>query len=113
MAACTAMVHGKVCDADGKPVPGATVVSAEGGLTARAITDAAGAFTLAEQPEGELHLIAATPTGGGVATCKEDAAGGHHLHPGTVANPADIPLALKLLDADSKLPAGAAPVQSR
>ncbi len=105
MSACTAVVHGKVCDIDGKPVPGATVVSAEGGLTARATTDAAGAFTLAEQPEGQLlHLVAATPTGGGVATCKENEPAVITCTPATVANPTDLPLALKLLDADSKLP---------
>ena len=52
----------------GRPVAGATVVSAEGGLQARAVTDAAGAFTLDKQPEGVLHLVAATPSGGGVAT---------------------------------------------
>ncbi len=104
MAACTATIHGKVCDADGKPVPGATVVSAEGGLAARAVTDAAGAFTLAAQPEGELHLVAATAAGGGLATCKADEPAVITCTPATVANPADIPLALKLLDADSKLP---------
>ncbi len=106
MAACTAVVHGKVRGADGKPLSGTTVVSAEGGLDARTTTDAAGAFTLRDQPEGELlHLVAATSTNGGVATCKEDEPAVITCTPGTLAQPSDIPLALKLLEADSKLPA--------
>ena len=98
-----ATVSGKVCNAAGKPVQGATVVSVEGGLSARTITDDAGAFTLANQPLGDLHLLAATSTGGGLAT--------YQAHEpaiictsGTVADPTDIPLALQWLDADKRLP---------
>ena len=103
MVACPATVRGKVCDADGKPVQGATVVSAEGGLATRAVTDTAGAFTLPNQPLGELHLVAATPTGGGVATCTEQATDIRIIcTPALVATPSDIPLALALLDADKE-----------
>jgi len=105
MTACTATVHGKVCDASGTPVAGATVVSVEGGLQARAITDAVGIFTLTNQPEGKLHLIAATTTGGGVGTSTQST--GNSLiiwTPGAIAKPSDITLALQLLDTDSKLP---------
>lgn len=105
MVPCTATVHGKVLDAGGKPLPGATVVSAEGGLDMRAVTDTAGAFTLVNQPEGDLHLVAATPAGGGLATCPENTKDVLiTCTPGTVAKPIDIPLAMQLLDADSKLP---------
>jgi len=105
MLACRSTIHGKVCDAGGKPVPGATMVSVEGGLTARATTDEMGAFTLANQPEGTLYLIAATPTGGGLATCAENATGVLiTCTPGKTAKPTDIPLALQWLDADSKRP---------
>ncbi len=106
MIACTARVQGKVCATDGKPVPGATVVSAEAGLEQRAVTDAAGAFTLTGQPEGQLHLIAATPIGGGVAACTAPAANVLISYAaGLVAQPCDVPLAIKLLDADSRQPA--------
>ncbi len=104
MTACAAVVHGKVCDGDGKPVAGATVVSVEGGLAARAVSDAAGVFTLSEQPAGELHLVAATTTGGGLATCDSHDPAIITCTPGAVANPVDVPLALQLLDADSQLP---------
>lgn len=105
MAACTATVRGKVLGADGKPVQGATVVSVEGGLRLRAVTDAAGAFTLAKQPACALHLIAATPTGGGLATCNEHAIDVRiTCTPGTHAKPVDVPLVMQLLDADSKRP---------
>ncbi len=104
MLAISTVIHGKVCDAEGKPVPGATVVSAEVGLKARAITDAAGAFTLENQPGDELHLIAATPTGGGLATCKAWEPAVITCTRSKVANPTDIPLARQLLDADSRLP---------
>ncbi len=106
LAACTASVQGKVCDAGGKPVAGATVVSAEAGPDNRAVTDAAGAFTLSGQPEGELHLVAATPTGGGLAACTAPAANIRiTCTPGLLAQSCDVPLAMKLFDADSKLPA--------
>ncbi len=105
MGACTATIHGTVCDAAGKPVKGATVVSAEGGLTNRAITDEAGDFTLSNQPDGELHLVAATPTGGGFVTCAEHATDIRiTCTPGKIAKPHDIALVLALLEADSKLP---------
>lgn len=105
MAACTGTVHGKVCDAAGKPVQGATVVSVEGGRSIRAVTDGAGAFTLPNQPDGALHLVAATPTGGGLATCPANTANMLiTCTPGLVAKPNDIPLALAWLDADGKLP---------
>ena len=105
MAACTTAVRGKVYNSAGKPLQGATVVSVESGLSTRVITDASGAFILTNQPEGELHLIAATTTGGGLATCS-----GQHLYvnincmPGKAAHPVDIQLVQELLDADNKLP---------
>ncbi len=104
MLACSTVVYGKVCDINGKPVPGATVVSVEGGLTARAVTDEAGAFTLASQPSGELHLVAATPTGAGLATWPGNIPAVITWKSSIVANPTDIPLALRILDAESKLP---------
>jgi len=52
-------VRGTVTDADGKPVAGALVISAEAGMTALATTDAAGAFTLTDQPAGGITLLAA------------------------------------------------------
>ena len=105
MASCAFTVQGKVYDAGGKPVPGATVVSVEGGLAARAVTDAMGTFILTGQPESALHLVAATPTGGGLATCPEHAADIRiTCMPGLVAKPRDIPLALAMLEADGKLP---------
>ena len=105
MAACQATIHGTVRDADGKPVPGAVVVSAEGGLDARATTDAAGAFTLAAQPICALHLIAATAAGGGLATCAEQQTGVTiTCTPSLLAKPSDIALAQQLLETDSKLP---------
>ncbi len=100
-----AVVHGKVCDAAGKPVKGATVVSVEVGLFYRAVTDSAGAFTLTHQPLDVQHLIAATPTGGGLATGTENTKSVLiTCSPARIAKPHDIPLALALLDADSKLP---------
>ncbi|MGA2501480.1 MAG: carboxypeptidase-like regulatory domain-containing protein, partial [Tepidisphaeraceae bacterium] len=111
MMAANATVRGKVCDAGGKPVPGATVVSAEGGLSLRTVTDAAGAFTLPEQPGGELHLVAATAAGGGLVTCPMSTDGKARsdiritFTPGLVSKPHDIALALSLLDADGKRPA--------
>ena len=105
MAACTATVQGTVCDGDGKPVHGATVVSVEGGASNRAVTDAAGAFTLTEQPEGELHLVAATPDGGGLTTCADNATNVRiTCIPGMRANPHDLASARQMLKADSKLP---------
>ena len=105
MAACTATVHGQVCDAAGKPVHGASVVSVEVGRSTRAVTDEAGSFTLEHQPECELHLVAATPTGGGLATCAAHATDVRiTCTPGLVAKPRDIGLAQSLLEADDKLP---------
>ena len=106
LAACDATVRGTVRDADGKPVADATVVSAEVGVSARAVTDATGAFTLAAQPAvPELHLVAATPTGGGVAVCAEKATDVHITWtPSTIAKPVDLELAQALLAADLKLP---------
>lgn len=52
-------VRGTVTDADGKPVSGALVISAEAGMSALATTDAAGAFTLTDQPAGGITLLAA------------------------------------------------------
>ena len=104
MLACPATVRGKVCDVAGKPVQGAVVVSAEGGLAARAVTDAAGAFTLPNQPAGELHLVAATPTSGGVTQCTAQAADVLiTCQPGISANPNDSSLALALLAVDRRL----------
>ena len=102
MAACDATVRGTVRDAGGLPVADATVVSAESGLSVRAVTDAAGAFTLTEQPSaGELHLAAATPAGGGLAACTGNAAEVLiTIKPGKVAKPIDLELAQELLDAD-------------
>ena len=83
-------------------------LSMESGRSVRAVTDAAGAFTLTEQPEEKLHLVAATPAGGGLATCTAKMAGDrcpHHLHVrADLPQPVDIPLAVSLLDADGKLP---------
>ena len=107
MAACTTTIHGKVCDAGGKPVAGAAVIAAEGGLDVRTVTDDAGAFTLSRLPEGELHLVAATATGGGVAICTEHTQDVRITWtPNTVIKPIDIPLAVRLLDDDLKLPKG-------
>lgn len=108
MAACTATVRGTVQDADGKPVAGATVVSAEGGLAARTTSDETGAFTLTAQPaDGELHLVAATPTGGGLGFCTGNTAGVViTCLPGLVAKPVDLKLAQELLLADSQWPEG-------
>ena len=113
MAPCTATVHGTVCDAAGQAIAGATVVSAEGGVQARAITDAVGAFTLPEQPEGELHLVAATPTGGGVATVPAPSRSPGRTRPSAVvitctpglqARPVDLQLAQRVLELGDKLP---------
>ena len=109
MMACTATVHGKVRDANGKPVKDATVVSVEGGRSARAVTDDTGAFTLSNQPACTLHLLAATPTGGGLATVNAPKAGAGTdilitCTPGRIVQPCDIALVQRLLDADSKLP---------
>lgn len=106
MAACDAVARGTVRDADGRPVVGATVVSAESGLGARAVTDAAGAFTLKEQPSvGELHLIAATPTGAGLATGMGNGpAVIITLKPGRTARPVDLEMAQELLEFDRDLP---------
>ncbi len=118
MVPSTAVVQGKVCDTDGKPMPGATVVSMEGGLAIRAITDVAGAFMLPRQPACTLHLVAATPTGGGLATVsplppakekrQEQSIFGKNVliicKPARSIPPCDTALALSLLEADAKLP---------
>ena len=103
MAAATTL-HGTVCDKAGKPVKGATVVSMEAGRSIRAVTDAAGAFTLTEQPKSELHLVAATPDGGGVAQVNPGTDIRIICTPGLVAGAPDVPRALALLEADGKLP---------
>ena len=101
-----ATVHGKVCDAAGKPVPGATVVSVEGGRV-RPRRHGCG---------GRLHAdrAAGRRTAPGRRHPHRRRAG--HLHGSRrrisasparralVAKPRDIPLALALLDADGKLP---------
>ncbi len=104
MEAFTTSVHGHVCDEGGIPVVGASVVSVEGGFCARAITDAAGAFTLTTQPEGTLHLIAAARDGGGLATTGANAPVVITCTRATVANPTDITLALQWLAEDDKRP---------
>lgn len=105
MAACNTTVHGIVRTGDGTPVPNATIISVEGGMDTRATTDANGAFTLPQQPEGVLHLIAAAADGGGVATSTGNATDAViTFTPSLIAKPCDIPLALQLLDDDAKLP---------
>ncbi len=105
MTACNGAAHGGVYDAAGKPIAGALVASAEGGWDNRSVSDAQGRFTLTNQPEGELHLVAATPGGGGIVDVnKKDQDVRIICTPGTPARLNDIPLAMQLLDADSKLP---------
>ncbi len=103
MESCTATVRGKVCDAGGKQVPGAAVISVEGGLAARAVTDESGVFTLSAQPECELHLVAATPTGGGPAMLCAGTDNRLTCTPGNIVPPSDISLVLKLLEVNDKL----------
>lgn len=55
-------ISGTVLDAVGKPAAGARVVSPNGIGDTVAITDAAGRFTLAALPEGNVMLVAATKT---------------------------------------------------
>ncbi len=99
-----ATIHGTVRDTGGKPLAGVVVVSAEGGLSARATTDAAGAFTLVEQPLCALHLIAASANGGGLAICAEQQTEVNITCAASlVARPSDIKLAQQLLETDSKL----------
>ena len=105
MTACNGTAHGLVCDAAGKPIAGALVASAQGGWENRAVTDIHGLFALTDQPEGELHLVAATPDGGGIADVRKDEKDVRIIcTPGTPARLNDIPSAIQLLDADSKLP---------
>lgn len=64
--ACTGTVAGTVTGAEGKPLAGAIVVSLEGGGEQRVKSDAQGAFTLSAQPEGDITVLAVTPTGAGL-----------------------------------------------
>jgi 5-hydroxyisourate hydrolase-like protein (transthyretin family) len=63
MASCSATDSGKVVDGTGKAVAGAIVASLDAGPLARTTSDAAGAFTLQELPDGDAHLIAITAAG--------------------------------------------------
>lgn len=61
LVALSAVVSGRVVDADGKPVAGARVFAPAGGPNAWAQSDAMGRFELSDLPEGETRVLAAAP----------------------------------------------------
>jgi hypothetical protein len=54
----TFQVSGQVVNADNQPVAGATVISPDGAVGAKAITDDGGHFTLQRLPKGEVLVLA-------------------------------------------------------
>ncbi|HEY3376615.1 MAG TPA: carboxypeptidase regulatory-like domain-containing protein [Armatimonadota bacterium] len=107
MRTCDGTLTGTVRDAAGTPVVGAVVQSLDGGPSVRATTDAQGQFSLARLPRGDVHLVAASATGGALCTGTTGSpAMTITLRPATRSKAQDTVLVFGWLEADAKLPVG-------